>query len=99
MDNAQWDTKIGEKTQEGRALEEKRETLNKELSTLSLQANARAKLDHVRSSIKSHKNEVSNMYAQPSCSWIVTDGLKPEHYQHQDAKIRSRRGDCRGRPG
>jgi len=57
---AQYESKLNEKTAKGKRLEEAREELNTEIRILSLQADARAKLNLARGDIKNKKGEISN---------------------------------------
>ena len=58
---ANYDERIAEKSSKARALEDRREDLNGEIRTLSLQADSRARLDIKRAEMKSKKNEMQNM--------------------------------------
>lgn len=55
-----FDEKIAEKSSKARALEDRREDLNGEIRTLSLQADSRARLDIKRAEMKSKENEVQH---------------------------------------
>ncbi|KAF9463040.1 hypothetical protein BDZ94DRAFT_1362864 [Collybia nuda] len=55
---AKYDSRLAEKSEKARVLEERREELNAEIATLSLQADARAKLDLKKSEIKTKKGEI-----------------------------------------
>ena len=55
---AAFDKKIAEKTANSTSLESKREALNTELRTLSLQADSRAKLDLQRAQLKTKSTEI-----------------------------------------
>ena len=61
MKDANFDERISEKSSKARALEDRREDLNGEIRTLSLQADSRARLDIKRAEMKSKQNEVQNM--------------------------------------
>jgi DNA repair protein RAD50 len=58
-----FDERISEKSSKARALEDRREDLNRELGTLGLQADSRARLDIKRTELKSKRNEMRNMLA------------------------------------
>jgi DNA repair protein RAD50 len=58
---AKHEEKLAERTARGRELEDKKDTLNKELKTLSLQADSRAKLDLKKHDIRSKHVEVKSM--------------------------------------
>ena len=58
---ANYDERIAEKSSEARALEDRKEDLNVEIRTLSLQADSRARLDIKRAEIGSKRNEMQNM--------------------------------------
>jgi len=51
---------IAEKSAKSRTMEDRREELNAEIRSLSLQADARARLDIKRSEVKSKKTDVKN---------------------------------------
>lgn len=53
-----FDAKIKEKTDAGQALNVQQDTLNRELRTLSLQADSRAKLDLQRGQLKVKESEI-----------------------------------------
>lgn len=55
---AKYDSRIAEKSERAKILEEKREALNAEIATLGLQADARAKLDLKRDEVKTKKGEI-----------------------------------------
>ncbi|KAF9783547.1 AAA domain-containing protein [Thelephora terrestris] len=59
--DANFDERISEKSSKARALEDRREDLNAEIRTLSLQADSRARLDLKRAEMKSKKNEIQNI--------------------------------------
>ena len=56
--SAAFDRKIAEKNSNGSTLESRREALNTELRTLSLQADSRAKLDLQRGQMKTKTGEI-----------------------------------------
>ncbi|KAI0699279.1 hypothetical protein C8T65DRAFT_659755 [Cerioporus squamosus] len=60
MNSAGFDKKIQEKTQVSVALEQRRDALNIELRTLSLQADSRAKLDLQRGQLKAKQSEIKS---------------------------------------
>jgi DNA repair protein RAD50 len=57
---AQYEEKLVEKTAQTRELDAKRETLNSEFRSLSLQADSRARLDLKRAEVRTKKAEVEN---------------------------------------
>ena len=59
--DANFDERLSEKSSKARALEDRREDLNGEIRTLSLQADSRARLDIKRAELKSKRNEMQNM--------------------------------------
>lgn len=59
--NAKYDAKVQEITVEARSLEEQREALHSELKNLSLQADARAKLDLKRADLRTKSQELKNI--------------------------------------
>ena len=61
IQNAKYDTKLQEITFEVRSLEEQREILHSELKNLSLQADARAKLDLKRVDLRTKSQELKNI--------------------------------------
>ena len=61
IQNAKYDTKLQEITFEVRSLEEQREILHSELKNLSLQADARAKLDLKRVDFRTKTQELKNI--------------------------------------
>lgn len=61
MGAAQYDIRLNEKVGRGKVLEEKREELNAEITTLSLQSDVRAKMNMARVDIKTKNGEISNM--------------------------------------
>ncbi|RDB18009.1 DNA repair protein rad50 [Hypsizygus marmoreus] len=60
MGIAQYDAKLSERGNEGKKLEETRDQLNMEISTLSLQSESRAKVDLARTNIRSKKAEITS---------------------------------------
>ncbi|KII86927.1 hypothetical protein PLICRDRAFT_665598 [Plicaturopsis crispa FD-325 SS-3] len=56
-----FERRLAEKTSKARSLEDRRDQMNGELRTLSLQADARAKLDIKRSEVKSKETDVANV--------------------------------------
>ncbi|KAH7885017.1 ALG6, ALG8 glycosyltransferase family-domain-containing protein [Phlebopus sp. FC_14] len=58
---ANFDERLSERAAKARSMEDKRDTLNTELRGLSLQADARARLDLKRAEMKSKKTEVKNI--------------------------------------
>lgn len=56
--NASFDEKIAEKNSKGRQLDLRRDELNAELRSLSLQADSRAKLDLHRAQVKTKDAEI-----------------------------------------
>jgi DNA repair protein RAD50 len=58
MGVAKYDARLAEQTEKAKGLEEQREALNRELRTLSTQADARAKLDLKRGEVKSKNGEI-----------------------------------------
>lgn len=58
--SAKYDSRLAEKTDKTKSLEDKREELNAEIRTLSLQADARARLDLKRGEVKSKTSEIAN---------------------------------------
>ncbi len=63
LNAAGFERKIAEKNSAGSNLENRREALNTELRTLSLQADSRAKLDLQRAQIKTKSGEIKTTYA------------------------------------
>lgn len=61
MKVAEYDEKLSAKTTRSRNLEDKRDEMNAELRSLSLQADSRAKLDLKRAEAKSKNAERKNM--------------------------------------
>jgi len=59
--SARYDTRLGEFTKTARGLEERREELNSELQSLTLQADTRARLDLKRAEVKTKAAEMQNM--------------------------------------
>lgn len=59
--SAKYDAKVQEITAEARSLEEQREALHAELKNLSLQADARAKLDLKRADLRTKSQELKNI--------------------------------------
>lgn len=57
---ANFDERLSERASKARVMEDKRDRLNAELRGLSLQADARARLDLKRSEVKSRALEVKN---------------------------------------
>lgn len=76
LTSAAFDRKISEKNTNGTNLESRREALNTELRTLSLQADSRAKLDLQRGQMKAKATEI-----QTTCDYqayellLSSDGL------------------------
>lgn len=60
LSEANFDSRLQEKTEKAKRMEETREQLNMELRTLSLQADSRARLDVKRAEAKSKTNEAGN---------------------------------------
>jgi DNA repair protein RAD50 len=60
MGAGDYDARLAKRTEEAKDLEEQRETLNRELRTLSLQADARAKLDLKRGEVKNKNGEIQS---------------------------------------
>jgi DNA repair protein RAD50 len=58
--DTKFDSRLQEKTEKGKRMEETREQLNMELRTLSLQADSRARLDVKRAEVRSKTNEAGN---------------------------------------
>lgn len=58
--SANYDVRLVEFMKTGRSLEERREELNAELQSLTLQADTRARLDLKRTEIKTKSVEVQN---------------------------------------
>lgn len=58
LNTANFDKRIAEKSQKSSTLENRREDLNTELRTLSLQADSRAKLDLQRAQMKTKTSEI-----------------------------------------
>lgn len=58
--DAKFDSRLQEKTEKGKRMEDTREQLNMELRTLSLQADSRARLDVKRAEVRSKTNEAGN---------------------------------------
>jgi DNA repair protein RAD50 len=58
--SANYDARLVEFMKNGRALEERREELNVELQSLTLQADTRARLDLKRTEVKTKSVEVQN---------------------------------------
>lgn len=59
--DAKYESKIQEASNKIRALEETRESLNQELKNLSLQSDARAKLDLIRADLKKKTQDVKDI--------------------------------------
>lgn len=59
--SANFDERLSERAVKARTMEDKRDSLNTELRSLSLQADARARLDLKRGEMKSKKSEVRNI--------------------------------------
>lgn len=62
-----YESKLAEKVAKSRTLEDRREELNTEIRTLSLQADSRARLELKRSDLKSNKAKVKNTCVFPFC--------------------------------
>jgi DNA repair protein RAD50 len=60
MGTANHDAKLAEKTEQAKSLEAQRDALNRELRTLSIQADSRAKLDLKRAEVKSKNGEIQS---------------------------------------
>ncbi|KAF5382729.1 hypothetical protein D9615_002851 [Tricholomella constricta] len=61
MGAAQYESRLTELTGKGKGLEEKREQLNSEIRTLSLQSDVRARLNLARADVKSKNAEILNI--------------------------------------
>lgn len=59
--SANFDDRLNERAVRARSLDDKRDTLNVELRSLSLQADVRARLDLKRAEMRSKKTENKNM--------------------------------------
>lgn len=59
--SASFDDRLNERAVRARSLDDKRDTLNVELRSLSLQADVRARLDLKRAEMRSKKTENKNM--------------------------------------
>lgn len=66
---ANFEERLSERVSKARMMEDKRDSLNAELRGLSLQADARARLELKRSEVKSRTLEVKN-----TCVGLVTRG-------------------------
>lgn len=61
MGAAKYDALLADRTEKAKDLEERRDALNRDLRALSLQADARAKLDLKRGEVKSKNGEIRSM--------------------------------------
>lgn len=57
-----YEERLADKTTKARGLELKKEDLEKELNSLSIQADTRARLDLKREALRTKGSEVKNMY-------------------------------------
>lgn len=64
---AKFDERLAERVAQARALEAKRDALNGEIRTLSLQADTRARLDLKRTEVRNKSAEVENMWVHKLC--------------------------------
>ncbi len=62
LTNANYEGQTTQFNNRSRALEDKRDILNTEIRTLSLEADTRARLNLKRDEVKSKTNELKNMY-------------------------------------
>ena len=62
MKSSNYEVKFAEKLTKGRRMEDQRDKLNVEIRTLSLQADARARLDLKRTELKTKRADVKNTY-------------------------------------
>jgi len=58
MGSAKYDAQLADRTEKAKVMEERREALNTEIRTLSLQADSRAKLDLKRGEVRSKNKEI-----------------------------------------
>jgi len=58
--SANYDQRISEKTTKARTMEDRRDELNSEIRSLSLQADSRARLDIKRGEVKSKTGDIKN---------------------------------------
>jgi DNA repair protein RAD50 len=63
-----YDERISERTTKARVMEDKRDELNTEIRTLSLRADARARLDIKRAEVRTKTNDVKNMCVSLTCN-------------------------------
>lgn len=75
IQNAKYDAKVQEITIEARTLEEQREALHAELKSLSLQADARAKLDLKRADLRTKSQELKNIVEMNNVKFRKLIGL------------------------
>jgi DNA repair protein RAD50 len=73
MGTAKYDVRLAEQTEKAKRLEEQREALNSEFRSLSLQADARAKLDLKRAEIRSKNGEIHSTSVVPLSYWSCPD--------------------------
>jgi DNA repair protein RAD50 len=70
MKSANHDERVTEKAGKARTMEDRREELNAELRSLSLQADSRARFDIKRSEVKSKTGDIRNMSVQDTLSYL-----------------------------
>lgn len=65
IDASGYDAKLAEKQSKSRNMEDRRDALNTEIRTLSLQADSRARLDLKRAEVKTKTADIKNTYVFP----------------------------------
>jgi DNA repair protein RAD50 len=73
MGAAKYDVRLAEQTEKAKRLEEQREALNREIRALSLQADARAKLDLKRAETRSKNGEIHTTSVISLYYWVCPD--------------------------
>ena len=63
MKSANYDERVAERVGKARTMEDRRDELNSEIRSLSLQADSRARFDIKRSELKSKQGDIRNTYA------------------------------------
>ncbi|KAG8214897.1 hypothetical protein J3R82DRAFT_10069 [Butyriboletus roseoflavus] len=86
---ANYEERLSERASKARALDDKRDNMNAELRGLSLQADARARLDLKRSEVRSRTLEVKNTLemCNPKFRKLVGKDARPENMERETDHI------------
>lgn len=83
--SANFDERLSERVSKARTMEDKRDSLNAELRSLSLQADSRARLDLKRAEMKSKKSEIKNILetSNPKFRKLVGTDVRAETMERE----------------